>query len=123
VFNIGSQELLVVLFLVFIFFGPRHIPGVAKALGKGMGDVQRAVRGVEDSMRRAADDIPKGVEISGDPVIPKALPAAGAIKRGEMSVTPAGVIGPAERSVASDARGPTLDEPLAAGDDSPQGSA
>ena len=58
-FNVGSQELLVVLLLVFLLFGPRHIPGVAHALGKGLGDLRRAMEGVEASVRRAGGDLPR----------------------------------------------------------------
>jgi TatA/E family protein of Tat protein translocase len=59
VFNVGSQELLVVLLLVFLLFGPRHIPEVAHALGKGLGDLRRAIQGVEDNVRRAGGDLPR----------------------------------------------------------------
>jgi TatA/E family protein of Tat protein translocase len=55
VFNIGSQELLIILLLVFLFFGPRHLPEVARTLGKGLGDMQRTLRGVEDNVRKASE--------------------------------------------------------------------
>lgn len=55
-FNIGSQELLLILLLVFLFFGPRHMPGVARTLGKGLGDFQRTLRGVEDNFRKVTDE-------------------------------------------------------------------
>ncbi len=58
-FNIGSQELLVVLLLVFLLFGPRHIPEVAHALGKGLGDLRRAIQGIEDNVKRAGGDLPR----------------------------------------------------------------
>jgi len=83
VFNIGSQELLIILLLVFVLFGPRHIPGVARALGKGFGDVQRAMRGMEDHMRRAAEEIPRVTDVEPlDPVpsAPKILPVAGSVE-------------------------------------------
>lgn len=67
-FNIGSQELLVILVLVFLLFGPRHIPEVARALGKGLGDVQRALRGVEENVRRASDELPRGASATQDVV-------------------------------------------------------
>ncbi len=58
-FNIGSQELLIILLLVFLLFGPKHIPDVARALGKGLGDLQRGLHGVEENVRRAAEDLPR----------------------------------------------------------------
>ena len=55
-FNIGSQELLIILLLVFIFFGPRYLPDAARTLGRGLGEVQRALHGVESSVRRATEE-------------------------------------------------------------------
>ena len=55
-FNIGSQELLLILLLVFIFFGPRYLPDTARTLGKGLGEIQRALHGVETSVRRATEE-------------------------------------------------------------------
>ena len=43
-FNVGSQELLIVLVMVFLLFGPRHIPEVARTLGKGMGELKRTLK-------------------------------------------------------------------------------
>jgi TatA/E family protein of Tat protein translocase len=80
-FNIGSQELLVILFLVFLLFGPRHIPEVARVLGKGLGDIQRAMRGVEDNVRRAANDIPKLADDGPSLPAPKVVPALGSLER------------------------------------------
>lgn len=45
--NIGGGELLVVLFLVFIFFGPNKIPEIGKNLGKGLRELRKAMDGVK----------------------------------------------------------------------------
>jgi len=58
VFNVGSQELLIVLVLVFLLFGPRHIPEVARTLGKGLGELKRTLHGVEESVRRTTTELP-----------------------------------------------------------------
>jgi len=58
VFNIGSQELLIIFVLVFLLFGPKHIPEVAQTLGKGLGELRRTLYGVEESVRRTARDLP-----------------------------------------------------------------
>ena len=68
-FNVGSTELLIILLLVFLLFGPKHIPDVARTLGRGLGDIQRALRGVEDGVRRAAQDLPR-IEPPAGPVSP-----------------------------------------------------
>jgi len=107
VFNIGSQELLVILVLVFLLFGPRHIPEVARALGKGLGDVQRALRGVEENVRRATDDLPRRVDAPESPVgsIPRR-----AVRDPEALAGPTASDGPPEIAAASEPPG-RLDGP------------
>jgi TatA/E family protein of Tat protein translocase len=46
-FSVGTQEVLIILFVVLMLFGGKRIPEVARALGKGMGDFRRAVRDVQ----------------------------------------------------------------------------
>jgi TatA/E family protein of Tat protein translocase len=58
VFNIGTNELLIILVLVFLLFGPRHIPEVARTVGKGLGEIRRTLQGVEDSVRRTTSELP-----------------------------------------------------------------
>ncbi|MFB3909087.1 MAG: twin-arginine translocase TatA/TatE family subunit [Candidatus Eisenbacteria bacterium] len=84
-FNIGTQELLVILLLVFLLFGPRHIPEVAHALGKGLGDLRRALQGVEDSVRRAESEIPRLRQTLEEP--PRK--PAGSPPSGEVRIRPA----------------------------------
>jgi len=37
-FGIGFQEMLIILVVVLIFFGPKRLPDLAKSLGKGIED-------------------------------------------------------------------------------------
>lgn len=48
-FNIGTPELILILFLVFLLFGPKALPDIARQLGR----LVREVRKVSDEMRRA----------------------------------------------------------------------
>ncbi|MBD3161400.1 MAG: hypothetical protein GF346_04255 [Candidatus Eisenbacteria bacterium] len=70
-FNVGSQEILIILLLVFLLFGPRHIPQVANSLGRGLGEIRRTLSGIEDSVRRGASELP-------DPDLDRHSPARGA---------------------------------------------
>ena len=63
-FNVGSQELLIILILVFLLFGPRHIPEVARTVGKGLGEIRRTLQGVEDSVRRTTSELPNFDEMA-----------------------------------------------------------
>jgi len=49
--NIGMGELLIILLVVLIFFGPKKIPEMAQGIGKGMREFKKAVKGVEDDLR------------------------------------------------------------------------
>ena len=51
--NIGGSELLVILFVVFIFFGPKKLPELGKNLGKGIRQFKDAMRGVQDDIEKA----------------------------------------------------------------------
>jgi sec-independent protein translocase protein TatA len=51
--NIGGSELLVVLFVVFIFFGPKKLPELGKSLGKGIREFRSAMRGMQKDIEDA----------------------------------------------------------------------
>jgi sec-independent protein translocase protein TatA len=51
--NIGGTELLVVLFVVFIFFGPKKLPEIGKNLGKAIREFKSAVRGIQDDIEKS----------------------------------------------------------------------
>jgi len=50
-FNIGSQELVVILFVILMLFGAKRIPEVARSVGSGMREFRKAMRGIEDELR------------------------------------------------------------------------
>ena len=43
-FGIGFQEMLIILVVVLIFFGPKRLPDLAKSLGKGIAEFKKALR-------------------------------------------------------------------------------
>jgi sec-independent protein translocase protein TatA len=51
--NIGGTELLVVLFVVFIFFGPKKLPEIGKNLGKAVREFKSAMRGIQDDIEKS----------------------------------------------------------------------
>ena len=50
-FGIGFQEMLIILVVVLIFFGPKRLPDLAKSLGKGIAE-----------FKKASEDVRKGIE-------------------------------------------------------------
>jgi TatA/E family protein of Tat protein translocase len=54
-FGIGFQEMLIILVVVLIFFGPKRLPDLAKSLGKGIAEFKKASeevkRGIDEAMK------------------------------------------------------------------------
>jgi TatA/E family protein of Tat protein translocase len=48
--NIGIPELIVILIVALLVIGPKRMPDVAKALGKGLAEFKRAMDDVRDEM-------------------------------------------------------------------------
>jgi sec-independent protein translocase protein TatA len=57
--NVGGGELLVILFVVFIFFGPKKLPELGKNLGKGIREFKNAMKGIQDDIEKATKMDPK----------------------------------------------------------------
>jgi Tat protein translocase TatB subunit len=49
-FNIGFTELLVILVIVLLIFGPRKLPELARALGKALRELRRASESIRDEI-------------------------------------------------------------------------
>jgi sec-independent protein translocase protein TatA len=54
--NIGGTEILVILFVVFIFFGPKKLPELGKNLGRGLREMRKAMRDIQDDVEKAVKD-------------------------------------------------------------------
>ena len=63
-FNIGPGELILVLVIVLIIFGPGKLPDIGNALGRGIREFRKASNDLEDGLRgdqqRATDERPAG---------------------------------------------------------------
>ena len=61
-FGIGPMELVIVLIIALVIFGPKKIPEIANALGKSINEFKRGSRDIEASVRKeleAGDDADK----------------------------------------------------------------
>jgi sec-independent protein translocase protein TatA len=45
--NIGGSELLVIVLVLFLFFGPKKLPEMGKSIGKGIREFKNAMQGVK----------------------------------------------------------------------------
>ena len=53
---IGWPELVIILFIVLIVFGPRRLPDVAEALGKSISKFKRATRDARDEIESGLNE-------------------------------------------------------------------
>ncbi len=58
-FGIGAPELIVILVIALIVFGPGKLPEIGSALGKGIRDFKKSFDGTDDG--------PKRVETNAEP--------------------------------------------------------
>jgi TatA/E family protein of Tat protein translocase len=58
-FGIGMPELLLILALALIILGPKKLPELARALGKGMAEFRRATEELKDEFRQLENEPPE----------------------------------------------------------------
>lgn len=56
-FGIGMPELLVILAVALIVLGPRKLPEIARALGKGISEFKRATSDLKDEIRKVEEEV------------------------------------------------------------------
>lgn len=71
-FGIGMPELLLIMALALIFIGPKKLPEVAKALGRGMRE-----------FRTATNDLKRSIEIDAQVIAPDEQGSEPQGKKGE----------------------------------------
>ena len=49
-FDIGMPELIVIFLVAIVVLGPKRLPEVAKVVGKGLGELKKALKDVKDSV-------------------------------------------------------------------------
>jgi TatA/E family protein of Tat protein translocase len=86
-FGIGMPELLLILGLALIVLGPKKLPELARALGKGLAEFRRATDELKDefrNMEREIDDASAVDNLKGDQAVESAAESPPA----KSSVTP-----------------------------------
>jgi Tat protein translocase TatB subunit len=62
VFDIGLPELIVIFVVALLVFGPKRLPELAKALGKGMGELKRAFQDVRGQVETEFEEANKTID-------------------------------------------------------------
>ncbi|GGS04696.1 twin-arginine translocase TatA/TatE family subunit [Deinococcus sedimenti] len=58
--NIGPAELLVILLVALVVFGPRKLPELGKSLGAGLREFRRSTQGLKEDFEGSMRDTPPG---------------------------------------------------------------
>ena len=77
-FGIGAPELLLILLIFFIFFGPSKLPEIAGMMGKAMRKLKQASAEMNKNLQEMSDEIKEtgkeaGSAVSGDQGLAKEL--------------------------------------------------
>lgn len=56
-FNIGPMELILILVIALLVFGPRRLPEIARDLGKAVRDFQRASQELQKEIQKGLDTV------------------------------------------------------------------
>ncbi len=56
-FGISGGEILVILLLVLVLFGPKKIPEIARTIGKGMNEIKKVQRDINAEINRYSREI------------------------------------------------------------------
>ncbi len=57
-FNIGPTELLIILVLALIVFGPQRLPEIGRSIGRSLREFRRATDEIRGEIERDLDDEP-----------------------------------------------------------------
>lgn len=62
---LGWTELMIILFLVLLFFGPRRLPEVAEAIGKSIRRFKKATQEIKNEIESQDTEIKEGKDKQG----------------------------------------------------------
>jgi len=85
--NLGMPELMMIMLLALLLFGPKKLPEIGKQVGKALGEFKRASNDLKRSIQDEMDKVKEGLDpMSSDPPKPEPkpeppalVPAAGAV--------------------------------------------
>lgn len=54
--NFGTTELIIIFLVILVLFGAKKIPDLAQGLGKGIREFKKAVKDVEEDIKKDTSD-------------------------------------------------------------------
>jgi TatA/E family protein of Tat protein translocase len=106
--NLGMPELMMIMFLALLLFGPKKLPEIGKQVGKALGEFKRASndlkRSIEDEMSKAQSGLDS---MTSDPPKPDPKPEAPALVSAAGAVAQEKVEKPGETAASAAATKPS----------------
>ena len=65
-FDLGTQELIVIFIVAFLVFGPKKLPELGRTLGKGIRELKTAMRSVTETIEKAGEDVTDEIKATKD---------------------------------------------------------
>ncbi len=65
-FDIGTQELIIIFIVALLVVGPKKLPELGRTLAKGVRQLKTAMQGIKDSIDDVEKDITKDIDITKD---------------------------------------------------------
>lgn len=62
-FNISGGEILLIIIVIYLVFGPKKIPEFARMLGKGINEMRRATNDIRNEITREANKVKSDIGI------------------------------------------------------------
>lgn len=70
-FDIGTQELIIIFIVALLVFGPKKLPELARTLGRGVRELKAAMMGVKESIEEVEAEVTKEIHEGISENIPK----------------------------------------------------
>jgi len=64
-FDISAGELIIILIMAFLVFGPSRIPEIARKVGRGMNEIRRASDEIKREITKETKNIEKEMDVEG----------------------------------------------------------
>lgn len=65
-FNISGGEILLIIIVIYLVFGPKKIPEFARMIGKGINEMRRATNDIRNEITREANKVKSDIGIDID---------------------------------------------------------
>jgi len=64
-FGLGVSELFIIFLIIFLLFGAKNLPEIARSMGKAIHQFKRGVHDIEKEIDTTGDDIAKSINREG----------------------------------------------------------